>query len=431
MGHIASARTCLATWPFLILKLYFRVRVKSQLRFRRRQGPGLDLGTFADERDIRPVEGEVKKSKLDADDMKFEKFRDSFERRVQKVQRQSIAPVFNETDTYSASPAGETKRSMERETNLDESNAEWDDKEHQYFIGKTRIPDHLEHWLTDPMGLKTSRDRKLVRKLRAMQLKDERAKKALKGNKRESGGVVTQRMARIQAMLLREMNTVLTDLPTMLGSGGPTAFAPDETHSSIIHSAFVHITRTEVTRDLLQARFFWDCIPGQRPAVERELRRLTPQLRYLLQQQVKMKYAPMVHFMVDAPNLQEADVERRLDVVEDELSKSGLLLSDDRIDRADASRPRPARTMAPKGASARRNEDEEEEEEEEEQDGDAEVAATPAEPFEGLQYEEEPAPKPKKPRIFLGPQKPFDFRDKSRQILDTHDGRTARSRRYL
>jgi ribosome-binding factor A len=359
---------------------------------------------------------------LAADEDKFTKMREELDRKMSKMESRGGEQVFRDKTMYSPPPVDESKRSIDREMNLLKSGAELSDRDNLYYIGTTKVPDHLEHWLMDPMGLKSPRDSKIVKKLQGMKLKTQQKK--LKGNSRDtsSAGTVTQRMARIQSMLLREMNSLLGDLPSAVAAGSPDAFAPDEHHAGIISSALVHITRTEVTRDLMQARFYWDCVPGQRNAVDRELRRITPQLRYMLQQLVKMKYAPDIHFEHDSATLREMDVERRLDTVEDELSRSGMLLSDDRVDIADEKSPR---SMAKKSARPALDPGI--------RDPEAELAPDATEEASATGEPEEPAPAPPKPRErkFFGPQKPFDFRDKSRQLIETYEGPMGRSRKYL
>ena len=48
-------------------------------------------------------------------------------------------------------------------------NVEIDEETGSYFIGQTRVPSHLDHWLEDPYGVKSPRDKYLQQKWEKMQ----------------------------------------------------------------------------------------------------------------------------------------------------------------------------------------------------------------------------------------------------------------------
>jgi ribosome-binding factor A len=92
-------------------------------------------------------------------------------------------------------------------------------------------------------------------------------------------------------------------------------------YGSVFQRAHVYVKRVEVSRDLLHAKVFWQCLPGHEDAVKREFELVGPQIRTLLTTRVQLKYSPQLTFIHDTIKQAHIELNARLDQIEEELKQ--------------------------------------------------------------------------------------------------------------
>jgi len=69
-------------------------------------------------------------------------------------------------------------------------------------------------------------------------------------------------------------------------------------NSTLFHRAMVNVTDVEITRDLLKAKVYWDCISPYHSSVEKELNEtdIVSKIRKIFTSKMNMKYSPELIF---------------------------------------------------------------------------------------------------------------------------------------
>jgi len=210
------------------------------------------------------------------------------------------------------------------------------------YINSTRVPEHLEHWITNPNGVKRTRDRKLVK---MMHRKQHEAKKHARHQSNrmirllnEDGSVgdsatppstgevlnITQQESSYAHVMTQLHNTSIRQQRVARvvfdGINKHMHRTYLDKHVALRKAAF-HIKWVHVTRDLLKANLYWGCTAGHEEQVKAELKSVVTPLRSDVTHTIKLKYSPELIFIRDTNSQKQVQVYKLLEDVEAELAK--------------------------------------------------------------------------------------------------------------
>lgn len=218
----------------------------------------------------------------------------------------------------------EERKALDLKLNLQESPFEVSEKDDHYYYKGVKVPQHLDHWIESPGGIKKQRDNKLLVKMEKMRaMASKRMKMKMKGNQSDADLLdrkkVTTRMLRFNNMIQEILNRNLEDLHSLL-----SAKKVGKRHVSLsiveaLDKSMLQIDRIEVTKDLRHAKAYWKCIEGHEMTVERNLKRLTQALRHQLAAEAHMKYVPELHLVREKTNIRQVAAKEAINKVQDEL----------------------------------------------------------------------------------------------------------------
>lgn len=226
---------------------------------------------------------------------------------------------------YQRSRHREEKKVLDLKINLQEHPFEINEKDDHYYLNGTKIPQHLEHWIESPGGIKKSRDHMLVRKMEKMrQLAAEKFRLKQKGGNKSDIELaerfkVTRRMERYNNMILDILEKNLEELPALLMSRKIGQRHVNNSVADSIASSMLHFEKVEVSKDLRHAKVYWSCLEGHQGIVERHIKRIQQVLRHQLASLAHMKYAPEIHLVKEELNIQQKSIREAGYKIEDEL----------------------------------------------------------------------------------------------------------------
>lgn len=215
------------------------------------------------------------------------------------------------------------------------------------YVNSTRVPEHLEHWITNPNGVKRARDRKLVK---MMHRKQHEAKKHARHQSNRMVRLMSEdssieRVTDTEAASATEDSAVLN----ITQQESSYAHVMTQLHNSSIrqqrvarvvfdavnkhmqrtyldkHAALrkaaFHVKWVHVTRDLLKANLYWGCTAGHEEQVKSELKNVTTPLRSDVTHTIKLKYSPELIFIRDTNSQKQVQVYKLLEDVETRIDK--------------------------------------------------------------------------------------------------------------
>src|SRR5690606_5132482 len=131
-----------------------------------------------------------------------------------------------------------------------------------------KIPQHLEHWIESPGGIKRSRDHMLIRKMEKMRnIAAEKIKLKQRGGNKSDIQLaerykVTRRMERYNHMIHDILERNLDDLPALLMSRKIGQRHVNNSVAESIASSMLHFDKVEVSKDLRHVKVYWSCLDG-------------------------------------------------------------------------------------------------------------------------------------------------------------------------
>lgn len=222
-------------------------------------------------------------------------------------------------------PQREEKKVFDLKINLEDSPFEINDKDDHYHINGTKIPQHLDHWIESPGGIKRARDHMILRKIEKMrQLSADKFKIKQQGGNQSDSQLLdkhktTRRMMRYNNMIQDVLEKNLEELPALLMSRKIGQRHVTLSIADSINSSMLTFQRVEVSKDLRHAKIFWECKEGHHGIIERHIKRIQQVLRHQLAGNAHMKYAPEIHLVRDQLSIQGKAVRQAAYNIEDEL----------------------------------------------------------------------------------------------------------------
>jgi ribosome-binding factor A len=215
------------------------------------------------------------------------------------------------------------------------------------YINSTRVPEHLEHWITNPNGIKRERDRKLVKLMHRKQHESKKhartqsnrmirllnEEQSAAGPEQTSTGTDT---ASSEVLNIAQQESSYAHVMTQLHNASVrqqrvarVVFDAVGKHLQrtyldkhvVLRKAGFHVKWVHVTRDLLKANLYWGCTAGHEEQVKVELKSLATPLRSDVTHTIKLKYSPELIFIRDTNSQKQVQVYKLLEDVEARLDK--------------------------------------------------------------------------------------------------------------
>ncbi len=213
------------------------------------------------------------------------------------------------------------------------------------YINNTRVPEHLEHWITNPNGVKRARDRKLVKQLHRKQheakkharhqsnrmirlLHEDASTEATSGTSEGPSEAsvldITQQESSYAHVMTQLHNTSIRQQRVARVVFDAVNKHMQRTyldkHATLRKAAF-HVKWVHVTRDLLKANLYWGCTAGHEEQVKAELKSVVTPLRSDVTHTIKLKYSPELIFIRDTNSQKQVQVYKLLEEVESRIDK--------------------------------------------------------------------------------------------------------------